>query len=192
MSNFAGDLVPKRIELIKAALPAVSRIAAARCPECARQSGLSTTSFDAAYESYGESARPLGITLIPLDLNAAADFPTTVESIEREHADAVLIAPNQINAKLREDWTAFETAHRIPLMGDYRGFGCLLTYGPDYAAMFRRIAEISAQVLKGAKPGDLPLEQPTKVEFVVTLKVARAIGLSITQSALRRADLVVS
>lgn len=82
---------------------------------------------------------------------------------------------NQINAKLRADWAAFETADRISVMADYRGsVACSLTVR-DYDAMSRRIAEISVQVLSGAMPGDLPIEQPTKVEFVMNLKVARSI-----------------
>jgi len=191
MSNFNGELVPKRIELFKAAVPTVSKIALARCPECGRLSGLSSASIDAAFESYRESARSLGLTLIPLDVNAAADFSATVALIETEHADGVLLNPTQINSKLRDDWVAFEAAHRVPVMADYRA-GCLLSYGPDYAAIFRRVAEIAAQILNGAKPGDLPMEQPTKLEFVVNLKVARTIGLTIPQRALLRADNVIS
>lgn len=192
MSNFAGDLVPKRIELFKAAVPTVSKIAFARCPECARLSGVSRASYDAAFEGYRESARSLGIAMIQLDINAAADFSSAMASIGSQQAHGVLLAANQINAKLRDDWVAFEASHRVPVMVDYRGFGCLLSYGPDYAAMFRRVAEIAAQILNGAKPGDLPLEQPTKLEFVVNLKVARTIGLTIPRSALLRADEVIS
>lgn len=87
---------------------------------------------------------------------------------------------------------AFEAEQRVPVMTGYRGPGCLLTYGPDYATMFRRLAEIVVQVLNGAKPGDLPLEQPTKLEFVVNMKTARAIGLAIPRSALLRADELIS
>jgi putative ABC transport system substrate-binding protein len=192
MSSFMGDLVPKRIELFKAAAPTVSKIAFARCPECGRLSGLSSASIDAAFESYRESARSIGIALIPVDINAAADFSAAVALIEGKQADGVLLTPNQINNKLRDDWVAFEAEHRIPVMTEYRGSGCLLSYGPDYAAIFRRVAEIAAQILNGAKPGDLPMEQPTKLEFVVDLKVARTIGLTIPQSALLRADQVIS
>jgi putative ABC transport system substrate-binding protein len=155
MSSFMGDLVPKRIELFKAAAPTVSKIAFARCPECGRLSGLSSASIDAAFESYRESARSIGITLIPVDINAAADFSAAVALIEGKQADGVLLTPNQINNKLRDDWVAFEAEN-------------------------------------GAKPGDLPMEQPTKLEFVVDLKVARTIGLTIPQSALLRADQVIS
>lgn len=191
ISGFSGDLVPKRIELFKAAVPTVSRIAFARCTECGRLSGQSSASMDAAIESYRESARSLGITLIPVDITAVADFPSAVALIESKQADGVLLPGNPINGKLRDDWVAFEAEHRIPVMTELR-FGCLLSYGPDYVAVFRRVAEIAVQILNGAKPGDLPLEQPTKLEFVVNLKVARALGLTIPQSALRRADEVIS
>lgn len=127
------------------------------CPECARRSGLSSASIDAAFESYRESAQSLGLTLIPLDINAAADFSAAVALIESKQADGVLLAPNGINAKLRHDWVAFEAAQRVPMMADYRASGCLLSYGPDYAAMFRRLAEIAAQILNSAKPGDLAM-----------------------------------
>ena len=73
-------------------------------------------------------------------------------------------------------------------MSDYRASGCVLAYGPDYAAMFRRIAEFVARILNGAQAGELPMEQPTKLEFLVDLKAARTIGLSIPQSVLLRAD----
>jgi putative tryptophan/tyrosine transport system substrate-binding protein len=192
MSNFAGDLTAKRIELFKAAVPTLSKIALARCPECSRLSGVSATTLDAAFEASRESARSLGLALIPLDLDAAADFPAATASIRREQVDGVLLSPNQINAKLRDDWVAFEAAQRVPLMADYRHPGWLLSYGPDYAAMFRRVAELAVKILNGAKPGDMPLEQPTKFEFVVNLKVARAMGVSIPQSALLRADEVIS
>jgi putative tryptophan/tyrosine transport system substrate-binding protein len=191
VSGFSGDLVPKRIELFKAAVPTVSRIAFVRCSECGRLSGLSNESMDAAFQNFRESARSLGITLILLDLNATADFPAAVASMEGKQIEGVLLSGNPINGKLRDDWVAFETAQRIPVMTEYR-FGCLLSYGPDYAAIFRRVAEISAQILNGARPGDLPMEQPTKFEFVVDQKIARSIGLTIPQSALLQAELVIS
>lgn len=125
-------------------------------------------------------------------MESASGFSAAAKSILSHQADGVLLVPNQINAKLRDEWVAFQEEHRIPVMGDYRGSGFLLSCGPDYAAIFRRVAEISAQILNGAKPGDLPLEQTTKLEFVVNLKVARTIGLTIPKSALLRADQVIS
>ncbi|MBS0454182.1 MAG: ABC transporter substrate-binding protein [Proteobacteria bacterium] len=192
MSNFNDDLVPKRIELFKAAVPTLSRMAIARCTDCALLSGISRATWDSTFESYSETAHSLGITLIPADINAGTDFRAGVNLITSAHADGVLISSNPINVKLQEDWVAFEAVSRMPAMADNGGFGCLLSYGPDYPAMLRRVAEIVAQILNGAKPGDLPLERPTKFEFVINLKVARAIGLVVPQSVLARADHVVS
>jgi putative ABC transport system substrate-binding protein len=139
ISGFSGELVPKRIELFKAAVPTVSRIAFARCTECGRLSGQSRASMDGAIESYRESARSLGITLIPVDITAVADFPSAVALIESKQADGVLLPGNPINGKVRDDRVAFEAEHRIPVMTELR-FGCLLSYGPDYVAIFGRPA----------------------------------------------------
>ncbi len=192
MSNFSGDLVPKRLELFKAAVPTVTKIALARCPQCGRLSGLSSADINVAFENYREQAKTLGVKLIPLDVNADTDFPMAVSSLKSEQANGVLLMPTQINAKLRGEWVNFEATQRVPVMTDYRASGCLLAYGPDYAAMFRRMAEFVARILNGANVGDLPMEQPTTLEFVVNLKVARAIGLTIPQSVLLRADEVIS
>jgi len=188
MSNFNGDLVPKRIELFKAAVPGMTKLALARCPQCGLLSGLSAASIDAAFEGYRRNAQSLGVSLIALDINADTEFAAAVAFLKSEAPGGVLLMPTQINAKLRGEWAAAQASLRIPLMTDYGGSGCVLSYGPDYAAMFRRVAEFAARILNGAQAGDLPMEQPTKVEFIVDLKAARAIGLSIPQSVLLRAD----
>ena len=103
----------------------------------------------------------------------------------------VLLAATQINSKLRRDWVALQEAQRVPLMADYRGSGALISYGPDYAALFRRMAEYSARVLNGANPGDLPMEQPSILELVVNRAVARKLGLSLPSSVLLRADVIL-
>jgi putative ABC transport system substrate-binding protein len=81
---------------------------------------------------------------------------------------------------------------RLPTMAPTRGFGAMLSYGPDYAAIFRRAVEFIARILDGAKPADLPMEQPTRVEFVANLRLARSIGgVDVSQKALQRADEVI-
>jgi putative ABC transport system substrate-binding protein len=77
------------------------------------------------------------------------------------------------------------------MLGPYRGFGAMLSYGPDYPAVYRNAAEYVARIFNGTRPADLPMEQPTKFEFVVNLKVAKEIGLTIPQSVLLRADDVI-
>ena len=188
MSNFSGDLVAKRIELFKAAVPSMTKLALARCPRCGLLSGLSAASIKGALDRYREDAQSLGVSLFPLDINADTEFAAAVALLKNETPGGVLLMPTQINAKLRGEWAQAQASLRIPLMSDYRGSGCVLAYGPDYAAMFRRIAEFAARILNGAQAGELPMEQPTKLEFLVDLKAARTIGLSIPQSVLLRAD----
>lgn len=79
-------------------------------------------------------------------------------------------------------------AQRLPMLAPYRGFGAMLSYGPEYGAIFRRVAEYVVRILNGAKPDALPMEQPLKFEFVVNLEAARAIGFNIPQAVLLRAD----
>jgi putative ABC transport system substrate-binding protein len=191
MTNFSEDLVPKRIELFKSAVPSLARLAFARCPECARLSGYSNAMLTALFDGYQTFAHKLGVALIEVPINSDSDFPAAVETLKRERADGVLLAANQINAKLRRDWIAFQSAERIPVMSDYRALGGLLAYGPDYAAIFRRVGEFAARILNGANAGDLPMEQPTMVELVINRGVAKALGLTIPSSVLLRANLIL-
>jgi putative ABC transport system substrate-binding protein len=191
MSNFAVDLLPKRIELFKEAVPSLRRLALARCRECGRLSGYSPALLASLLTQLQTQARQVGMTLIELPVNADTDFPAAVQAIKRERVEGVLLAPNQINSKLRRDWVALQEAERVPLMADSRASGALISYGPDYAALFRRIAEYSARILNGANPGDLPMEQPTIVELVVDRGVAKKLGLTIPSSVLSRADLIL-
>ncbi len=128
------------------------------------------------------------MTLVPADLNDAALFDDTAAMLLRERADALLIGTNLINVALRDRWMAFAAQHWLPTLASYRGFGAMLSYDPDYTAILRKGAELVAKILGGAAPGELPMEQPTRFEFVVNLKAARALGLTIPQSVLLRAD----
>jgi putative tryptophan/tyrosine transport system substrate-binding protein len=140
----------------------MTKLALAWCPQCGLLSGLSAASLNAAFEGYRQNAQALGVSLIPLDINADTEFAAAVAFLKSEIPGGVLLIPHQINAKLRGEWAAAQASLRIPLMSDYRSSGCVLAYGPDYAAMFRRIAEFVARILNGAQAGDLPMEQPTK------------------------------
>jgi putative ABC transport system substrate-binding protein len=103
----------------------------------------------------------------------------------------VLLSTNQTNTALQGRWRAFVAAQQLPMIAPYRGFGALLSYGPDGVAIYRRAAEFVARILNGANPGELPMEQPTTFELVVNLRIARSIGLTIPQSLLLRADEVI-
>jgi putative ABC transport system substrate-binding protein len=191
MTILAGDLVPKRIELLKAGVPSVRRIAFARCPSCQQTSGVSAVQMAEQLDKQAAAAHALGMALISVEVNAAGDFDAASATVLRERCDAVLIGSDQVNTALQGRWREFAAAQRLPMMAPYRGFGALLSYGPDAVAIYRRAAEFVARILNGANPGELPMEQPTTFELVVNLRVARSIGLTIPQSLLLRADEVI-
>jgi putative tryptophan/tyrosine transport system substrate-binding protein len=191
ISNLADELVPKRLELLKAAVPKASRIALARCPRCALGAGFSAAELAALLDEQTAAARSLGATLLPIDVDAAAEFEAARAALLRQRPDALLIGANQINATLQREWRELGVAQRLPMLAPYRGFGAMLSYGPEYGAIFRRVAEYVVRILNGAKPADLPMEQPLKFEFVVNLEAARAIGFNIPQAVLLRADEVI-
>ena len=190
ISNLADDLVPKRIELLKAAVPAAARIAFVRCPRCAMTAGASEADVRALQAEHEAAARSLGVTWLPVDVNDAADFAAAAATLRRERPDALLVGATQINVALRNEWLAFAVEQRLPMLTPYRA-GAVFSYGPDLAAIYRRAAEYVAKILAGARPSELPMQQPTQFEFVVNLKMARAIGLTIPPSVLVRADEVI-
>ena len=192
ISNLADELVPKRLELLKAALPGARRIAFVRCPRCAQSAGASVTQVSAVHAEEEAAARSLGVTWLPVDINDATEFDSVTAQLRREQPDALLIGATQINFALREQWIALSVKQHLPMLTPARGFGpAMLSHGPDVAATYRKAAEYVAKILGGARPGDLPMEQPTRFELVINLKTARALGLTIPLSVLLRADEVI-
>jgi len=127
-------------------------------------------------------------------LNAPSEFDSATAAIIRGRPDALTLASSPINFRLRNEIAEFAIKHRLPSAGAVRAFavaGILLSYGPDLAVIFRRAADYVDKILKGAKPGDLPIEQPTNFELVINLKTAKALGLTIPPSLLGRADEVI-
>jgi putative ABC transport system substrate-binding protein len=184
------DLIPKRLELLKAAVPRIARIANV-------QGNFGT--FDAANlatltNTQEASARALGITLVRVELNTREQFDSAIAEIVRERPDALLLSPNPLNFILRQEWADFGIRARLPIMGPGREWttaGALIAYGPSNEDIFRKTAGYVAKILNGANPGDLPIEEPTKFELVINLKTAKALGLTIPQSVLLRADEVI-
>jgi putative ABC transport system substrate-binding protein len=190
ISNLADELVPKRLELLKAVVPGATRIAMARCPRCQLTAGVSAAEVGVLQAEQEKAARSLGVKWLPIDVNDAADFASAATTLRRERPDALLIGATQVNVALRSEWLALAAEQRLPMLMPYRG-GALLSYGANLVAIYRSAAEYVAKILAGARPADLPMEQPTQFEFVVNLKIARAIGLTIPPSVLLRADEVI-
>jgi putative ABC transport system substrate-binding protein len=191
ISNLGSDLIPKQLELLKAAVPTSRQIAIARCPGCLLKAGVSAAEVNALSVEFEEAARSLGVKLRHLNVNAKDDFDAVAAELRREPPDALLIGPTQINQALRDEWVALAGDLRLPMLAVYPGFGAMLSYGADFVAIYRRAAEFVAKILNGARPGDLPIEQPTKLELVVNLKVAKSIGVTVPPALLLRADEVI-
>jgi putative ABC transport system substrate-binding protein len=191
ISNLADELVPKRIELLKAAVPSAQRIVIARCSRCALAAGQGAAETEALHRDQVAAARSLGVTLVTIEVAAAEAFDAAAAQLRRERPDALLIGSTPINAALRGQWAALAATLRLPTLAPVRDWGAMLSYGPDYTAIFRRVAEYVARILNGAKPAELPMEQPTKFELVVDQRVARAIGVVVPRSLLLRADEVI-
>ena len=138
--------------------------------------------------------RQLGLQLYPLEVGSPDDFDKAFEAATTARAGALVITPAPLfagNLKRIADLAAKSRLPSIFQLSDFANVGGLVAYGPDFADMYRRAAAYVDKILKGAKPGDLPIEQPTKFELVVNLKTAKAIGITIPQSVLFRADRVI-
>jgi putative ABC transport system substrate-binding protein len=130
----------------------------------------------------------------PWSVRTPAEFDTAFASIDKKPPDAMFVVAEILTVTYRKHLLDFATAKRIPAMYEFGLFakdGGLMAYGPDLLDVFRRGAEHVDRVLKGAKPSDIPVEQPTKVGLVVNLKTAKALGLTIPASILIRADEVI-
>jgi ABC-type uncharacterized transport system substrate-binding protein len=176
----------KRIELLKEALPRVSRVAALW------YSGNAGAAM-VAREMEPGSAR-LGVELLRLPIQGPSDFVGAFEVAARGRAGALLVVDDAFVTRHRAQILELAAKHSLPVISMFAPFvegGGLMAYGPSIRDMYRRAAHYVDKILKGAKPADLPIEQPTKFELVINLKKARAMGLTIPQSLLIRADHVV-
>ena len=191
LTGYTDDLAPKRLELLKAALPKVARVVIVRCPRCALAGGMAAAQSAALLDEQTAAARALGINLIPVEVNSPQEFESATAAILRERPDALLLANNPMNIVLRQQWAEFATAHKLPSVAGARGMGAMISYGPSPADMYKHAAIYVGKILNGAKPRDLPVEQPTTLELIINLKTAKALGLTIPQSLLLRSDEVI-
>jgi putative ABC transport system substrate-binding protein len=140
------------------------------------------------------AAQTLGVTVYSAEARAPADLDRTFAAIKTERADALLVITDPVTFGQRQRVIEFATQSSLPTMFEVREFvdaGGLLSYGPSLIGMVKRSAVFVDRILKGAKPADLPVEQPTEFELVANLKAAKAIGKTIPQPLLLRADSVV-
>ena len=180
------DLAGKRLELLKEAFPHVSRVAVLWDPARA-VSKIGFRETEAA-------ARVLGLQLQSVEFTGANDLGNALSAIIRERAGALIIMPTPGFTTLRGRIVELAAKSRLPAMyhrKDFAHAGGLMAYGPDYLDNFRRAATYVDKILKGAKPADLPVERPTKFDFVINLKTAKKQGLTFSPQFLARADKVI-
>jgi putative tryptophan/tyrosine transport system substrate-binding protein len=186
LSMMAPDLDGKRLELLKEAFPKVARVAFLWVPVDSR-GNLALTEMEAA-------AKALGLKLQSLEVRVLEDFDGAFARAKRDGAQALITFPSAlINAQQRQVLD-FAVKNRLPAMYPYSEFveaGGLMSYAPNIADLFRRAADFVDKILKGTKPADISVEQPTKFEFIINLKAAKQIGVTIPQSVVYRADKVI-
>ena len=183
LSKLTPELTAKRLELLKELLPNASRVAVIWDP------GYSA--FLSDWQELRARARALNVSLQSVEVRSVADLDRAFAAIARERTDAVITFSDTMTYNSPTRVAGLATEARLPLISPFRELaeaGCLMSYGPNVPDMYRQAARYVDKILKGAKPADLPVEQPTKFELLVNLKTAKALGVSIPQSILLRAD----
>jgi putative ABC transport system substrate-binding protein len=186
LSMMAPELVGKQLQILKEVVPRVSRVALLTNPA----TGASAVQVQHAQES----ARALGVRLQPLEASRPIEIENAFEAMTTERAGAVIVLQDSMLLDHRTQIADLAARRRLPTVSvliDHAEAGGLIAYGPSVSDMFRRAATYADKILKGAKPADLPVEQPTKFELVINLKTAKALGLTIPPSLLARADQVI-
>jgi ABC-type uncharacterized transport system substrate-binding protein len=180
------DLVGKQLELFREAVPKASRVAILQNPK--------NQNHARALREADGPARALGMHLLILTARNASDIDTAFVAMAAKRVDGVLILRDALFAAQATRIAALAVKGKLPTMHGFpasAAAGGLLAYGTSTSDFFRRAATYVDKILKGAKPADLPVEQPTKFELVINLKTAKALGLTLPQSLLLRADQVI-
>jgi putative ABC transport system substrate-binding protein len=187
MTSISSELAAKRLGLLKELIPQVSRVAAL-WDRAARGSALNVRDTEVAARSLGITLQSVAVRPDPKDYDAA------FVAMKRDRAGAVVVVQSSAFFSSYRRITDLALTHHLPSVGgskEYVEAGGLISYGADYPDLFRRAAVFVDKILKGAKPADLPIEQPSNFELVINLKTAKALGLTIPQSLLQRADEII-
>jgi ABC-type uncharacterized transport system substrate-binding protein len=181
----AADIIGKQLELLTQTVPNLSRVTLLKDP---------THPFAASALSEAERvARSLRVQLQTVDVRSPGDFESAL-ALMTKHRTGAIVAPPRMLLPHTQQLATLAMKHRLPVIFGFRQSveaGGFMSYGPDFADLLRRVGTYVDKILRGANPGDLPVEQPTKFELVINLKVAKALGLTIPASVLARADQVI-
>jgi putative ABC transport system substrate-binding protein len=186
ISDVSAEVTPKRMELLKEVAPQLRRVAMLW--------NANDLGMTLRYRASEAVAQALGISVQPLSVREPNDFDQAFEAMIRDPPDAILMVTDSLTILNRKRVFEFAAAHRLPAIYEFDFLvrdGGLMSYGPDQLETFERVAALVDHILKGAKPAELPFEQPTHFRFVLNLKTARSIGLTVPPSLLARADEVI-
>ncbi len=186
VTTFSTELTAKRIELLRELVPKVSRVALLH--------NMGNPAAPPEWEEIKTAARSLGLRALLLDARSEGDLGRVFERAVRQHVDALVIGADGLNYAHEQTIVDLASSSRLPTAYPAREFvaaGGLIAYAVNFPDLYFRFASFVDKIFKGAKPGDLPVEQPTKFELVINLKTAKALGLTIPQSVLLRADEVI-
>jgi len=186
LSNIIIDLMPKRLELLIELVPHANMIALLVNPN--------NLTAERTIRDVQEAGRLKGVQISVLNAGNEGDIDAAFASLVERRADALLVSANSFYAGQRDQLLALEARHAVPAMYAWRDFplaGGLVSYGIDNMAAFREAGVYAGRILKGEKPAEMPVQQPTKFVLVINLKTAKALGLTVPQSLLARADEVI-
>jgi putative ABC transport system substrate-binding protein len=185
LSNQSADLPGKRFELLREIVPGLRRLAI--------MANVSNPSNVLEMSESQAAARTLGLDVVKLEIRRAEDIAPAFESLKGD-ADALYVVTDALVNTNRVRLNTLALGARLPTMLGEKGYvesGGLMSYGPNFPALYRRAAEYVDKILRGAKPADLPVEQPTKFDLVINLTTAKALGLTVPPTMLARADEVI-
>jgi putative ABC transport system substrate-binding protein len=186
VTTFSTELTAKRIELLKELIPNLSRVALLH--------NMGNPAAPPEWEETKTAARSLGLQAELLDVRSQGDLGRAFELAVRQHVDALVIGIDGLTQMHQQTIVDLVARNRLPAAHPARDFveaGGLIAYGVNYPDLYFRFASFVDKIFKGAKPADLPIEQPTKFELAINLKTAKALGLAIPPSLLQRADQVI-
>jgi putative ABC transport system substrate-binding protein len=187
LSNFATDLTAKRVEFLKEIVPSVSHVALLVNPNDKDTSRL-------YIEEAQSAAKKLKIELLPIEVRAPSDLEPAFLKMRNHQVDGLVVSQDGVFYVARKTIADLALTNRLPAAVYSRetvDAGALASYGPSNYGIFRRSGYYIDKILKGAKPSDFPVEQPTRFEFIVNLKTAKALGLEVPPTLLTRADEVI-